>query len=166
MIAVGLGLVIGLATAAQAQTNGTWRVSPEPNTRRGVETPPPQPTVVVVPAQPGFPQVAPQPVTYFVLPAILLSDGTILANFGMGYEPVTRSCGSYFVVSNQQRVVAGNGKVLSQGPTYTQPVPNQQTASQQNLPSAQNRYPILTAASQLSCWSMDANGRPYVLRRN
>jgi hypothetical protein len=64
-------------------------------------------------------------------------------------------------------VFAGNGVILSRGTTtvtYTQPVPNQMTPSQQNLPSAQSRFPILTAASQTACFTRDAQGRFFVAR--
>lgn len=164
--AVGLASLIALSAVANAQTNGTWRVSPEPNRRTGVETRPAPPTVVVVQPSPFPGVVFQQQVTWMVLPAVLLSDGTVLANFGMGYEAVTRSCGNSFVVSNEHRVIAGNGKVLSPGYTYPQTAPNQPTASQQMLGINSSRYPILTAASQVSCFSFDANGRPFVLRRN
>jgi len=159
-----LGLTTLLAGAAAAQTNGTWRVSPEPNRRTGTEPRPAEPTVIVVQPAPVFqhPQV-----TWFVIPAILTGDGVVLANFGMGYEPVTRSCGNTFVVnnSNDHRVIAGNGKVLNPGRTYPQTAPNEPTASQQMLGITNSRYPILTAASQVSCYSLDANGRPFVLQR-
>ena len=101
-----------------------------------------------------------------LIPAILMSDGTVLADFGFGYEPVTRACGNAVVMSTPQ-VFAGNGVVLSPGSTtvtYTQPVPNQATPSQQNLPSAQSRYPILTAVSQSACFTRDAQGRFFVAR--
>ena len=172
---MGLGFALALAGRAEAQSKGTFRATPEPaNSRRGVATVAKQPTIVVVPSSSVVnPVFVRQPVAFIWIPAILMSDGTVVADFGMGYEPVTRSCDNTVIVgsqqstvfSNEMRVVAGNGVVLSQGPTYTQPVPNQQTASQQNLPSAQSRFSVLTAASQTSCFSRDQNGRVFVVRQ-
>lgn len=159
------GLVLALGGSLGAQSNGTWRISPESNSRRGIETPPKQSQVVVVPSLEFGGAVFPrQPIAFVMIPAILMSDGTVLANFGMGYEPVTRSCGGTVVVTTPQ-VVASNGRVLNQRPTYMQPAPNQATASQQNLPSAQRSFPILTAASQTACFSSDPSGRFFVVRQ-
>ena len=173
-----LGAVLGVAvlvslttTEASAQARaGTFRASPPPASRRATEAPRPQPTVVVVPQAPAGSFINRplfvQPVAFTLIPAIFLSDGTVLADFGFGYEPVTRACGNAVVMSTPT-VFAGNGVVLTPGTTtvtYTQPVPNQQTASQQNLPSAQSRFPILTAASQTACFTRDAQGRFFVVR--
>src|SRR5688500_16359245 len=81
-----------------------------------------------------------QPVALSLVPAILMSDGRVFANFGFGFEPVLRPC-SGAVVAGQRRVIGSNGVVLFHptAPTYTQPVPNQQTASQQMVQSAQAR---------------------------
>jgi hypothetical protein len=160
--------------AAQSRA-GTFRASPPPSgSRRATEAQRPQPQVVVVPSSPGtgfggvtnqpvFPR---QPVAFTLIPAILMSDGTVMADFGFGFEPVTRACGNAVVMSTPT-VFAGNGVILSRGTTtvtYTQPVPNQITPSQQNLPSAQSRFPILTAASQTACFTRDAQGRFFVAR--
>ena len=172
---LALVLTASLAGIASAQTKATtFRAQPQASgSRRATETPHPQQTVIVVPSSPsGFNQpfnqfVFPrQPVAFTLIPAILMSDGTVLADFGFGYEPVTRACGNAVVMSTP-RVIAGNGVVLSPGSTtvtYTQPVPNQATPSQQNLPSAQSRFPILTAASQSACFARDAQGRFFVVR--
>ena len=175
-VALMLALTAGQA-AAQSKA-GTFRASPPPSgSRRATEAPRPQPTIVVVPSSSGagiggfggvinqsvFPR---QPVAFTLIPAILMSDGTVLADFGFGFEPVTRACGNAVVMSTPT-VFAGNGVILSRGTTtvtYTQPVPNQMTPSQQNLPSAQSRFPILTAASQTACFTRDAQGRFFVAR--
>jgi hypothetical protein len=100
-----------------------------------------------------------------MIPAIVLSDGTVVANFGFGFEPVFRSCGGVVVVG-EPRVVAGNGVILSAGtPTYTQPVPNQATASQQLLSSNQSiNAANLSAAAQSACFGRDGAGRIVVFR--
>ncbi|HEU4993780.1 MAG TPA: hypothetical protein VFT29_03140 [Gemmatimonadaceae bacterium] len=130
-----------------------------------------------------------RPVSLVLLPAILMSDGTVIANFGLGFEPVRRACdaavlivgtptvvaGNGVVVSSGSRTVAGsngvvltagNGVVLGQGnvPTFTQPVPNQITPSQQ-LPSSQAPFQVLTTFSQTSCFTRDGTGQFVVVRQ-
>jgi hypothetical protein len=181
---LALVLTASLTGVAAAQTKATqtqatqtrptpFRAQPPASgSRVATETPHPQQTTVIVQSMPGFNQplnqsVFPrQPVAFTLIPAILMSDGTVLADFGFGFEPVTRACGNTVVMSTPQ-VIAGNGVVLSPGSTtvtYTQPVPNQATPSQQNLPSAQTRFPVLTAASQSACFTKDAQGRFFVAR--
>ena len=168
-------LVLDACQAGAQSRAGTFKASPPPSgSRRATEAQRPQPQVIIVPSSSGhlgggvmqqsvFPR---QPVAFTLIPAILLSDGTVLADFGFGYEPVTRACGNAVVMSTPT-VFAGNGVILSRGTTtvtYTQPVPNQMTPSQQNLPSAQSRFPILTAASQTACFTRDAQGRFFAAR--
>ena len=176
---LALVLTASLSGIAAAQTKATqtkptpFRAQPPASgSRIATETPHPQQTTVIFQPGPGFNQpfnqsVFPrQPVAFTLIPAILMSDGTVLADFGFGFEPVTRACGNTVVMSTPQ-VIAGNGVVLSPGSTtvtFTQPVPNQATPSQQNLPSAQSRFPILTAASQSACFMRDAQGRLFVAR--
>ena len=166
------GVAAAQAKATQTKPTTFRAQPPASGSRIAIETPRPQVTIVVVPFSPGFNQplnqsVFPrQPVAFTLIPAILMSDGTVLADFGFGFEPVTRACGNAVVMSTPQ-VIAGNGVVLSRGSstvTFTQPVPNQATASQLNLPSAQSQFPILTAASQSACFTRDAQGRFFVVR--
>lgn len=163
MAAVGW---LAAAGAAHAQSGGVFRLSPELNGTRAVEARK-QPVVVVVSEQRvRQPHVFPRyPVAATLVPAILMSDGSVFANFGFGYEPVYRSC-SGAVVVGEPTVVAGNGVVLSQQqrPTYTQPVPNQQTASQQLAQSNLSRPVVVSGAAQASCFSRDGAGRVFVYR--
>jgi hypothetical protein len=66
------------------------------------------------------------------------------------------------VVAGEPRVVAGNGQVLSRpaAPTFTQPVPNQITPSQQM--SSYNRMFGGSDAARASCFTRDARGRVFV----
>jgi len=122
-------------------------------TRRGIATQPQQTYFVPEPVFQPFPR----PVAFTLLPAILLSDGTVLANFGFGFEPVSRFCGNQFVIAgNQQTIATGSFSA-------TQPSPNQATESAQMLPSAQ-RFPVLTTASLSSCWTRDSFGQFFVVR--
>lgn len=168
-----LGFGLALSSNAEAQqVNGVWTLSPQTSAgSRGIERDP-QPTVIIVTPLSGLngttvlngPTVFRRhPIAVTMIPAIILSDGSIVANFGFGFEPVVRSC-SGAVVVGQPRVMASNGVVLTQAtPTYTQPVPAQMTPSQQLLPSAQGRNG-LSAAAQTACFSRDAAGRVIVFR--
>ena len=160
-------LLASSAGSANAQLkDGKWQLAPQPAGSRAVQAPPPpQTTVFAFPSSPTFNQpVFPrQPVMFTYIPAILMSDGSVFANFGFGYEPVRRSCGNQVVLSNQIQVVAGNGVVLSQGPTYTQSVPAQTTPSQQMVSSGHPTGTV-SAAAQSSCFRRDASGRVFVIR--
>lgn len=160
--ALAAASLASVAPEVGAQATGTWRVSPEPN-RRAFETPP-------KPREPEFgssPKADPavfrrQPLAFVMIPAILMSDGTVLANFGMGYEPVTRSCGGAVVVGSQPTVVGSNGRTLSR-PSPTTPG---RTRPLSVVPQqSQARFPILTAASQASCFTTDGAGHFFVVRQ-
>jgi hypothetical protein len=164
---LGIAMTLTLAVNAGAQlSDGQWRLSPQRSSGRTAVEVRPQPTLVV--SQPGmtsmlFPS---QPVAFNLVPAILMSDGTVFANFGFGFEPVLRSCSGVAVVG-QSNVIGGNGVVLYQPkpPTYTQPVPNQQTASQQMV-SAQRGGSVTVAgqAGQLACFGRSASGGFFAYR--
>lgn len=174
-VLLALGLV-GLADTASAQlSGGQWRLPPAGGSAapRGVEARP-QATVfhpqgnpqTVFRRHPGAYNPYYPAATYTLVPAIITADGRIFANFGGGYEPVYRSCYGNAVVVGQPAVVGANGVVLSpaQPPTYTQPVPNQQTASQQLLPSNQHNRVVVSSAAQASCYGRDPYGRVLVYR--
>lgn len=162
-----VALLLGSSHAYAQNDGGRWTMTPRSggSSRTGVAATPPQPTVVV-PSRTLF--FNPQPVAFTFIPAIVLSDGTVLADFGLGFEPVNRFCGQQFVVNSSPEVIAGNGVVLGGGSGSgggdLPPVPNQPTQSQLNLPSNQARFPILTAASQTACWTRDGAGRFFVVR--
>jgi hypothetical protein len=174
---IGCALALALfAGAAGAQT--VFQGSPQnAGGQQGIARDP-EPTVFTVNpvvTHTVFPRRA---VFFTTIPAILLSDGTVVANFGFGFEPVFRSC-SGAVVVGEPRVVASNGVVLSQGiPTYTQPVPAQMTASQQIL-SSQTRNSIasgtvitngtvisgaVSSAAHSACFSRTSAGGIVVVR--
>jgi len=179
-LAVGLCLAIP-AVAVSQPTGGVWRL-PENGTARaatGIQ-PAPQPQAIVVQPQPRNPRStvfrrAPYghspygqlPYGATPIPAVLLRDGQVYANFGNGYEPVYRSCYARSVVVGQPTVVGANGVVLSPArpPTYTQPVPNQQTASQQMSAQATGTQRVgVSGAAQSACYNRDGAGRLFVVR--
>ena len=160
-IKLGLVLTLGLGTALQAQlSGGQWRLSPQRG-RVAVAAPPP---VQTVPVTPGL-QFPVQPVAFNLVPAILMSDGTVWANFGFGFEPISRPCSQPFVVG-QPAVVGANGMVIQPArPAYTQPVPNQQTASQRMVAATQGQGGLtMLSHFQLACFSRDAAGRFFAFR--
>jgi hypothetical protein len=82
----------------------------------------------VVPSQGGSLLNPVYHVPIIVVPAVLLIDGGIFANFGFGYEPIVRVCGGS---ATQGAVIASNGVVLHPAPasSYTVPVENRLTRS-------------------------------------
>ena len=107
-------------------------------------------------------RVFPRQSSVIWVPAVVTNDGRVFANFGYGYEQVYRSCSSVVVVG-QPAVIAGNGVVLSPAaPTYTQPVPNQQTASQQM--AAGNQQTSIVAPAYSTCFSPYSSGGVIVYR--
>jgi hypothetical protein len=136
-------LVAGVVLCASAREaegqlrGGRWH-PPQGSVRTGVETPPPQPTIIIV-----------------VAPTI--------------HHRQIFPCAVSTVASRPHRVIASNGVVLHQPspPTYTQPVPQQQTSSQLSLPSAASTQPrtvIVSGATHLPCFTRDAAGRVVVFR--
>lgn len=162
------GATLALLSAAPlaAQSGGKFSLPPRGSVRQGVEARPPQ-TVVVDPhdysRNPSYPHYPVQPVQFTLVPAILMSDGSIFANFGFGYEPVLRSCSAGAGTRPLQRVGA-NGVVLGYTNTmpYTPPVPNQMTASEQMTANGRR----LSGPAQLACFTRDGAGRVFVYRRN
>lgn len=166
-------LAVGMAASVvSAQpVNGVWQPTLSPNRGRVAAAAAPPAIVAVTPTffaptvfNQSFinqPVQTNQLVLVNQVPSILLSDGTVLANFGSGFEQV-HSCATVVVIAGEPRVVAGNGRVLSRpaAPTYTQPVPNQITASQQL--SSYTRAFGGSNAAQASCFTRDAVGRVFV----
>ena len=143
-----------LVAAAVILGSGTAKAQ-----RIGFETRPQTTTTVITSGSP----VA-QPVAVTFVPVVLMSDGSVFANFSFGFEPVARPCAATVVVG-EPTVIASNGHVLSrpQQPTYTQPVPNQQTQSQQMLATPQQQR-TLSVYAQRACFNRDQSGRVFVSR--
>jgi hypothetical protein len=104
---------------------------------------------------PQYRNFVPQPVAYSLIPAYALPDGTVLADFGLGLEPVRRFCGDQFVLD-------GGAPPAPAARVNTQPAPSQPTQSAQNA-NAQ-RYPVLTTAAQGACYTQDRYGRFFAVR--
>jgi hypothetical protein len=108
------------------------------------------------------------------LPILLMGDGRVFADFGRGWEAVSRSCALPQGYASTQ-IVSPSGlqqpavvqPTVTQPPApgverlpYTPPVPAQQTPSQQ---MAQNggRLPEASGVRQ-SCWARQQDGRIVV----
>jgi len=143
---IGLaGALLVTATALEAQTQRVFRP------RQGAPRQAAQPITKaepadVAPASPSY------PISRTLVPAIIMSDGSVYANFGYGYELVRRRCAALPVL--------GSNGPLGQ-PTYTQPVPAQLTASEQAIRS-QNQTP--SAQASASCYRLAAYGPVVVVR--
>jgi hypothetical protein len=172
--ALFLALTLGSGTAV-AQ-NGPFRATPA-NARPRQAIIREQPKVVVIQQPVYYPQTyyqpayypsanyqpaapgAVYPVAYTVIPAILMSDGSVWANFGYGFEPVSRTC----VVNGNGQVILSNGMVLTspQATPYIPPAPAMPTDSYNNLPSVAAQR---SAAAQASCFGRDVRGQYFVVR--
>lgn len=149
----GVALLAGMTAGdAHAQSrDDIWRLGQggaRTTVRATSPTPPPAPSV---PAQPAY------PVAFTLLPAILMSDGGVYANFGFGYEPVSRACGSH------SRVIDGRGHATPQRGSVS-PAPGANTPSAQNLPSVRAQREAARRAALHACYARDPYGRLVVIR--
>ena len=160
----GTALLAGLLAAAPlgAQSGGKFSLPAQGAARQGVEARPPQTVVVDQNYYYRNPSYPVQPVQFIMVPAVLMSDGSIFANFGFGYEPVIRSC--YAVSTAPVQRIGANGVALnnSNAMPYTPAVPSQMTASQQMIANGTR----LSGPAQLACFTRDAAGRVFVYRRS
>jgi len=161
---LGTALLAGLLAAApaEAQSGGKFSLPAQGAARQGVESRPAQTVVVDQNYYYRNPSYPVQPVQFIMVPAVLMSDGSIFANFGFGYEPVIRSC--YAVSTAPVQRIGANGVALnnSNAMPYTPAVPNQMTASQQTIANGTR----LSGPAQLACFTRDAAGRVFVYRRS
>lgn len=169
---VAVALAVMPAVASAQSSGRVFRLPPggSSGSTRGVVQPKPQQVIVVQPSvHPGRVNhhrttVFPRQSSVIWVPAVVTADGRVFANFGYGFEQVFRSCAAGVVVG-QPSVIAGNGLVLNpQAPTYTQPVPNQQTASQQMATRGDNAQTIVTAPAHATCFSSHSSGGVIVYR--
>lgn len=143
-----MALLIGMGQVVEAQSRGVFSL-PTHGSGRQVVQPINREPVTPFPVAPAY------PVAFTLLPAILMSDGGIYANFGFGYEPVARACG-------RSRVIDGRGMRTSQ--RYPQQAPASVTSSAQNLPSVQAQRRAAARAGQTACYARDSYGQLVVVR--
>lgn len=125
--------------------------------------------------------VAPPPGSFLIggVPVIVFPDGRMFADFGYGYEPITRGCnGAVMYVQSVaipvqpdvvQPTVAQPSAGVGERLPYTPAVPAQQTASQQML-SRQGSSLVSAPGARTGfgansgCLGIDARGQ-YVIGR-
>lgn len=112
---------LGFAAALHAQAPATRRASSPPP---APPAPPPRVGYAASPAPPQAPQAQIIQPTYFYAPNgyymtgasfLVLADGSVLVNFGNGYERVLRACASPGGVSQSQQDATGRdalGRIL------------------------------------------------------
>jgi hypothetical protein len=165
---VALALMPLASTAGAQLVNGQWQLSPRTSgvaaSSKGVARSPQQGVVIVEPSHMPVHQrsVFPRrPVQFTYIPAVLMSDGSVFADFGFGYEPVTRACSGNLVLPRRQRLLVRGG-ASRQIPTYTQPVPNQPSPSQLMVQRATGQQ--VSTVSRSSCFARDGAGNLVALR--
>jgi hypothetical protein len=164
MLALAVVASASLAAAATAQlVNGRWQPPPKNATsgKQGVivERPAtPQPGLVPnptapIPGNPSYPLQPVQPVQFTLVPAVIMSDGSIFANFGFGFEPVLRSCVSNVVVvgGQPQRIGSNGARIPNHGASQPQ--------------TSQLQTVRLSPAAQTGCFTRDNLGRVFVYKR-
>lgn len=163
------GMTIALALTAvapaAAQNTTVFRQQPASGSGHRATSATPQaqpaPAYPAYPTYPGTPLNPRYPVAYTVLPAIIMSDGSIYANLGYGYVPVQRSCVAQY---QQPRVLNGSDLLWNGGNplTTTQPAPAQLTQSQLNLRAGRT---VTTQAQRPAnaCYRMDPYGPVVVV---
>ena len=92
------------------------------------------------------------------VPMVVSADGKVYADFGRGYEQLVRNCAVPLASFSQPTTAQ---PVVTQPTPYAQPVPNQQTASQQALGQPSPNGPPANASA---CWATDERGQPLIGR--
>ena len=109
------------------------------------------------------------PVAFTLLPAVIMSDGRVFADFGFGYEPVSRPCAPAFVAAptfstSPIPVVAGNGIVLSSGTPRMQPPPRLTPNSPSAVPPAHAAQQVVVASARAdACFRHEPAGHVVVV---
>lgn len=135
------GLRLPEGSASRPVVRGTTRSEPVP----------------VEPAYPVYPSYPAYPVAVTYIPAIIMSDGSVYANFGTGYFPVRRAC-----PTRSARVLDGRGMRTER---YRQPAPAQRSASAEALPHVQEqRRREMELAARSACYTRNAYGGIVVVR--
>jgi hypothetical protein len=163
----GAALLVLLAgSEGFAQNSGAWRVPARSPGRQAVLKPRAEPRPehhpMVVPSQGGSLLNPVYRVPVFVVPAVLLFDGSIFANLGFGFEPIVRVCGGGATMG---AVVGSNGVVLQPAPAsnYTQPVSSQLTRTDLLRTGLTVHDVIVSDLARLACFNNGAR-MVYVYR--
>ena len=164
-----LFVVLDGSDALAQNSNGQWRL---PNkaaggTRQATLRPrvdhDAERRVAVVPSQAGSLLNPVYRVPVIVVPAVLLLDGSIFANFGFGFEPIFHTCAA---VASVGAVVAANGVVLAQAPASSQSahVTSQLTRAQLLQTGVAVHSTVVSDLGRLACFNRDGSGLVSVFR--
>jgi hypothetical protein len=164
----GLALLVLDGSRALAQnSNGQWRL---PNRAAGggrQATLKPRVDhdddrrVVIVPSQAGSLLNPVYRVPVIVVPAVLLVDGSVFANFGFGFEPVFNTCA---VVAPVGAVVGANGVVLQRAPASSHSTTSQMTRAQLLQTGVTVHNVVVSDLGRLACFNRDGSGLVSVFR--
>lgn len=134
----------------------------------------PAATLVVVSGDEAFFTPLPNNAVIFAnIPAFVVPDGRVFANFGNGIQQVIRPCGNLLNTSGElfftntqpavaQPVVIQPAAGASQPLPFTPNVPNQPTISQQMLVQSLATGPVIV--NTLSCFAANRVGQVFVTR--
>ena len=173
-VVVAAAAAVLFAGRAEGQSRGRFTM-PKAKPRLVVQKPAAS-HAPVSPRYPAYPVRPVYPVAFTLLPAVILSDGRIYADFGYGYEPVSRACapvysktGTLGASGGGIRVVGANGMVLSGGNTQPAPRigPAPRMAPHPNQPSdaQQVRPGTVASAAHSSCYRQEPTGTVVVVVR-
>jgi hypothetical protein len=134
---------------------------------------PPAPTIVIVAGDERFfNPTGNEQVIFANIPAFVLADGRVFANFGGNIQEVVHQCAGVLNTTGEgifntfgqpvvtQPTVVQPTAGASQPPPFTPNVPNQPTFSQQMLVQAIANGPVLVNES--SCWAANRVGQVFV----
>jgi len=133
----------------------------------------PPPTFIIVAGEQLLTPPIEGTVIFANIPAFVLLDGRVFANFGRGIEQVVRPCGAilnsmYGMFYNPDQPVVEQPTVVQPTPGATQPppfqpsIPNEPPFSQQVLVQALAMGPV--PVNPYSCWAANRVGKVFVTR--
>lgn len=161
-LAGSLALVALQTESASAQSSGgEWRFPSRPAGRTAAQPFKPK-TPPVPPGQVSHLNPLTHRVPVAIVPAVLMSDGSIFANFGFGFEPVVRVCPG----ARLGPVIASNGVVLQAAPSTTHGPAStaRMTVSQLARSGVPVHHAAVSDMARLACYASGGAPLAYVYR--
>ena len=161
VIAIAALSVVAVPSAYAQLVNGKWQAPAKSGTAGAAA---PRQGTEVRPAQRETPRATLNngAVPLRVIRAVLMSDGSIVADFGFGLERVVRACSSE--AANMPLRIVASGSANSQPVPQLQPVPGMQPAPAQMTASQQMAQHAPSQAAQVSCHLRDQSGHIFATR--
>jgi hypothetical protein len=133
----------------------------------------PPPTYIIVSGEQFIPPPVAGTVIFANIPAFVLTDGRVFANFGRGIEQVVRPCGA--VLNTMGELFYYPDQPVVEQPTVVQPTPgaSQPQPFQPNIPNeppfsqqvlVQALATGLVPVNPYSCWAANRVGKVFVTR--